>query len=161
MRKEDKLALVPGSFDPMTLGHRELIEEVARRYRKVVVAVMVNREKKTHFDLETRLRIAEATLGGMPGVSVIADGGMLIDLFDRIGADVVCKGYRNETDLAYERVQDEWNRAHNPRFRTELIPATGPYATVSSTLVRGKLANGEPIDDLVCAAAIPLILDKI
>lgn len=161
MRKEDKLALVPGSFDPMTLGHRELIEEVLRRYRKVVVAVMVNREKKTLFDLETRLQIAKATLGDLPGVSVIADDGMLIDLFDRIGADVVCKGYRDETDLAYERVQDEWNRAHNPRFRTELIAATGAYAAVSSTLVRGKLANGEPIDDLVCAAAIPLILSKI
>ncbi len=154
------LAIVAGSFDPMTLGHRDLIEAAAKRYGQVVVAVMVNDAKQTLFDIETRVRIAEATVAGLANVRVIADRGMLIDLFDRLGADAVCKGYRDETDLAYERVQDEWNRAHNPRFRTDLIPASGAHAHVSSTEVRQKLANGEAVNGLVAEGAIPLISDK-
>lgn len=161
MKDQRNLALVPGSFDPMTLGHRDLIEAVAERYREVVVAVMINDAKKTFFDMETRVRIAEVTVRGLPNVRVISDRGMLIDLFDRIGADAVCKGYRNQKDLAYERVQDEWNRAHNPRFRTELIASRGEHATVSSTAVREKISRGEALNGLVADEAIPIILDKI
>lgn len=160
MKEKNSLAIVPGSFDPMTLGHYDLVAEAARRYARVVVAVMVNREKQARFDLETRLKIARATVADLPNVTVLADEGMLIDLFDRLGADAVCKGYRNETDLAYEKVQDEWNRAHDPRFRTELIPAAGAHAAVSSTLVRERLDRGEPLNGLVSPAALPFILDK-
>ena len=160
MIEKKELAIVPGSFDPMTLGHYDLVAEAARRYRRVVVAVMNNREKQTRFDLNTRLEIARATVADLPNVSVLADEGMLIDLFDRLGADAVCKGYRNEKDLAYEKIQNEWNSAHDPRFRTEFIPAAGGHAAVSSTLVREKLAKGEPLNGLVSPAAIPLILDK-
>ncbi len=158
---QHKLAIVPGSFDPMTLGHLELIRKAAAQYREVVVAVMVNREKQTMFDMGTRVKIAEATVRDLPNVRVIADSGMLIDLFDRLGADAVCKGYRNERDLAYERLQDDWNRAHNPHFRTELFRSEGAFAALSSTEVRERLANGEPITSLVSASALPIILDKI
>ena len=88
------LAIVPGSFDPMTLGHLELIKTVAKRYDEVVVAVMVNRSKKYMFDMETRVAIAEETVKELSNVRVIADAGMLIDLFDKLQADAVCKGWR-------------------------------------------------------------------
>ena len=152
-------AIVPGSFDPMTLGHFDLIARVAAKYDRVTVAVMVNDAKQYRFDMDTRVEIARATLASLANVEVISDRGMLIDLYDRIGADAVCKGYRNEQDLAYEQEMAEWNAAHNPRFRTELLPSEGDRKTLSSTEVRGLLDCGASLADAVHPNAIPMILD--
>lgn len=158
--KNGKIAIVPGSFDPMTLGHRALIEKVCKRYEVVYVAVMTNFEKKPFLESDMRCKIAELTLSDLSNAKVVADDGLLVDLFDRLHADVVCKGYRNEADLAYERVQDEWNRAHNPRFLTELIPAAPGTGEISSTLVRERLAKGEDLSGLVDPRVIPLLREK-
>ena len=109
----------------MTLGHLSLIETVAKQYDRVTVAVMVNDAKQYLFDMDTRVAIAKATVAELENVDVISDRGMLVDLYDRLGADAVCKGYRNEKDLLYEREMAEWNHAHNPRFHTELTECGG------------------------------------
>ena len=143
------LAIVPGSFDPMTLGHLELVKTVAKRYDEVVVAVMVNRSKKYLFDEQTRVAIAEETVKELSNVRVISDSGMLIDLFDRLGADAVCKGWRNQHDYDYELHMADWNSSHNPRFRTEMIRAKSAVEHISSTEVRRRLKDGEPLEDIV------------
>lgn len=152
------LAIVPGSFDPMTLGHLDVVANVANRYDEVVVAVMVNRSKKYCFDMETRVEIAKKTVASFSNVRVIADTGMLIDLFDRLNADAVCKGWRNAADYEYELHMADWNQAHNPRFRTEMIRAKSVREELSSTEVRRMLQEGKPLDGHVHADAIPLIL---
>ena len=154
------LAILPGSYDPMTLGHLEIVKRVCAQYDEVVVAVMVNPKKKTMFDMNTRVQIAERTVAELPNVRVIADTGMLIDLYDRLHADAVCKGWRNETDYAYEKEMAEWNAAHNPRFRTELIRSEGEFASLSSTEVRECLARGERPDGLVHPDAMDLIFGR-
>lgn len=151
------LAIIPGSFDPMTLGHLALIRTVAAQYDRVVVAVMINDAKQYLFDMDTRVAIARATVSELANVEVLADSGMLIDLYDRLGADAVCKGWRNETDLAYEQKMAEWNRAHNPRFQTVLLRSEGDYRTVSSTEVRELIARGDEMSKLVHRDALPLI----
>ncbi len=148
------LAILPGSYDPLTMGHRSLICQALERYDEVVVAVMVNSQKRTLFSMEERVEIAKRSLSDLSSVRVIADTGMLIDLYDRLGADAVCKGWRNETDLAYEREMAEWNHAHNPRFQTVLLKAEDAYGEVSSTLVRDRLMKGESIDALLHPEAI-------
>jgi phosphopantetheine adenylyltransferase len=85
---------------------------------------------------------------------------MLIDLFDRLEADAVCKGYRNQTDYDYEMKMADWNAEHNPRFRTVLYPAREERQTLSSTVVRGELAEGRALCGLVHPNALPLILEK-
>ena len=154
------LAIVPGSFDPMTLGHLDVVEQALAEYDEVVVAVMVNAQKKTTFDMETRVAIAKKTVAHLPHVRVISDTGMLIDLFDRLGANAVCKGYRNQTDYDYEMSMADWNAQHNPRFRTVLYPARKERQTLSSTLVRGELAQGGELCGLVHPDALALILRK-
>ncbi len=154
------LAIVPGSFDPMTLGHLEIVKTVAKRYDEVVVAVMINRSKKYLFDTETRVAVAEATVKEIPNVCVIADSGLLIDLFDRLGADAVCKGWRNQRDYDYELHMADWNSSHNPRFRTEMIRAKSSVEHISSTEVRRRLADGETLEDIVHPDVIPLLLTK-
>ena len=153
------LAIVPGSFDPMTLGHLDIVQAVAKRYDEVVVAVMINRAKKYLFDMPTRVAIAERTVAALPNVRVIAEGGMLIDLFDRLGADAVCKGWRDQKDYDYELHMADWNSAHNPRFRTEMIQAKNEHADLSSTVVRTRLEKGEPIDGCVHPDAVALICE--
>ena len=122
--------------------------------------MMTNFAKKPFLESDMRRRIAELTVSDLSNAKVVADDGLLVDLFDRLHADVVCKGYRNEADLAYERVQDEWNRAHNPRFLTELIPAAPGTGEISSTLVRERLAKGEDLSGLVDPRVIPLLREK-
>lgn len=143
------LAIVPGSFDPMTIGHLELIKTVAKRYDEVVVAVMVNRSKRYLFDMATRVAIAEETVKELPNVRVIAESGLLIDLFDRLGADAVCKGWRNQHDYDYELHMADWNSSHNPRFRTEMIRAKSAVEHISSTEVRRRLIAGESLEGIV------------
>lgn len=152
------LAIVPGSFDPMTLGHLALVRRVADMYDEVVVAVMRNADKRYLFDTETRVKIAELTVSELANVRVISDDGMLIELYDRLSADAVCKGYRNREDLAYEREMASWNVAHNPRFHTVLLPTEESVAAVSSTEVRRRMECGEDIGALVSKKALHLIL---
>ena len=154
------LAIVPGSFDPMTLGHLELIKTVAKRYDEVVVAVMVNRSKKYLFNTETRVAIAEETVKEFPNVRVISDSGMLIELFDRLGANAVCKGWRNQKDYDYELHMADWNSSHNPRFRTEMIRAKSSVEHISSTEVRRRLMAGESLEDIVHPDAEHLIYSR-
>lgn len=152
-------AIVPGSFDPMTLGHLWLIEQVAAEFDEVVVAVMINDKKQYLFDMETRVAIARATVSALSNVSVISDNGMLIDLYDRLGADAVCKGWRNDCDLAYENEMAQWNHAHNPRFCTKLYRATGEHQTLSSTEVRELIAQGSPLSAVMHPDALSIIAD--
>lgn len=155
------LAIVPGSFDPMTLGHLELVRTVARLYDEVVVAVMINSSKKYLFDMETRVEIAKMTVSEIKNVRVISEKGLLINLFDALGADAVCKGWRNDTDYAYEIKMADWNRDHNPRFVTKLFRSRGETATLSSTEVREHLLSGRIPDGLVHPDALPLVVKKL
>jgi pantetheine-phosphate adenylyltransferase len=154
------LAIVPGSFDPMTLGHLDIIKTVAKRYDEVVVAVMINRSKKYMFDMETRVAVAEETVKELPNVRVISDSGLLIDLFDRLGADAVCKGWRNQRDYDYELHMADWNAAHNPRFRTEMIRAKKSVEHISSSEVRRRLMAGESLEGIVHPDAEHLIFAR-
>ena len=155
------LAIIPGSYDPMTVGHLELVRTVARLYDEVVVAVMINPAKKYLFDMETRVEIARTTVAELNNVRVISEKGLLIDLFDALGADAVCKGWRNDADYAYEIKMADWNRDHNPRFVTKLFRAHGSTATLSSTEVRELLLSGEVPKGLVHPNALPTVLKKL
>lgn len=154
------LAILPGSYDPMTLGHLELVRRAAKDYTHLVVAVMVNPDKETRFTPEERVEIARRTVAEIPQAEVLFDDGMLIDLYDRLGADAVVKGYRDRNDLAYERKMAAWNRAHNRRFRTVLLRSEDAYANISSTEVRRRLDSGGDIRPLVHPNALELIEKK-
>lgn len=155
------LAIVPGSFDPITLGHLNLIREAATRYDEVVVAVMINAEKEYLFSMEERILMAELSVKDLPNVRVIGDDGMLIDLFDRLEATVVFKSYRDEKDLSYEKEMADWNKAHNPRFVTELIQAQADLASLSSTQVRECMKQGEIPNQFISESIIPILKAKI
>lgn len=153
-------ALIPGSFDPMTLGHLDIIKRACAHYDKVTVAVMINEKKKYTYSLEERTEIARLTLTGLPNVALVSDTGLLVDLFDRIGADVIVKGLRNERDRAYEEEMAAYNLARNPRAKTVFMQAADDLEEISSTRARSCLASGEPTDDLLSPHVIAYLKEK-
>lgn len=151
------LAIVPGSFDPITYGHIALAKEALRRYERVVVAVMINSAKQYLFTMEERVAIAKAALSDYPCIEVISSDGMLWKLAEDLGADGIVKGYRNEQDLAYEQEMAAFNLAHNPNAPTDLLPSPTELATISSTVVRERMQNGESLEGYLPEAAIAVI----
>jgi pantetheine-phosphate adenylyltransferase len=160
-------AIIPGSFDPMTLGHKQVIAAAAEIFDEVVVLVMHNdmtkyvkdaKVKEYAFDTDARVHIARLTCADIPGVRVETRGGLLIDAFDEFEGSAIVKGIRNEQDFAYEQIHAAWNLAHNPRAHTLYLPADPAYAHVSSTLARERLAKGEDLSDILAPEALAWIL---
>ena len=154
---KQRIAVVPGSFDPITNGLIDVIRRATELYDKVFVAVMINDQKNYRFTLEEREAIARAALEGLERVEVISSRGWLWELAKNLGACAIVKGYRNETDLEYEQKMAEFNKEHNPDAETVLLKASDGLETLSSTVVRERMLNDEQIDGLLPEKAIELI----
>ena len=161
-------ALIPGSFDPITLGHVNIIERAAAKFDRVIVAVMNNDSakhfeglsSKTYmFDMETRTEIVRLSVDHIANVDVVCSSGLLADLFDELGADVIVKGIRTAADLEYEMIHAKQNKIYNDRVETLFLPADDSLASVSSTLVREHLKNGR-FDDL-CGILAPSVIEYL
>ena len=134
--------IVPGSFDPITCGHLDVIRRAAELCERVFVAVMINDQKKYMFTLSEREEIARAACEGLPNVCVISSSGMLFELAREKGAEVIIKGVRNEIDREYELKMAEYNAERNPLVKTVLLDASEELSDVSSTAVREIIGQG-------------------
>ena len=132
--------LVTGTFDPVTKGHMEVIEEALRLFDEVVVAVLVNPEKKCMFTPEERLALLNAALSDNTRVKTLYSEGYAVDVARRVGADKLVRGVRGEGDEAYENAMAEYNRAHG--FDTVFVTPER-YADVSSTRARELISKGD------------------
>lgn len=153
----ERIAIVPGSFDPITNGHLDIIKKAAALYDKVYVAVMINDKKTYMFTLEERRMIAESATAEIDGVEVISSSGWLWELAKSLGACTIVKGYRNEADLRYEQEMAEFNASHNPEAKTVLLKAEENLEGLSSTLIREKIRKGESLAEYLPEAAIQKI----
>jgi pantetheine-phosphate adenylyltransferase len=148
MEKQKKTVILPGSYDPVTLGHVEVIRRAAEIYERVYAVIFVNPEKKYHFSLDDRMRMLMLACEDFDNVLVSESAGLVIDYMREHDIDLIIKGYRNDTDLEYERVQAEWNYKHSG-YSTELWLADERFSQISSTKVRERIAKGDPLTDLV------------
>ena len=153
----ERIAILPGSYDPITRGHVAVAMRAAKLFDRIVVAVMDNPEKQYLFTQEQRVSLAKASLAGVPRCEVIGDRGMLIDLYARLGASCVVKGIRNEEDYRYEKIQTDWNREHLEGFETVYLPSDDDHVSISSTEVRQRLRDGTTLDGLLMPAAKEII----
>lgn len=154
-----KIAILPGSYDPMTVGHVNVIERAARMFDEVVVAVMNNDSKQYMLTAEERTVIATVSCAHIQNARVIADGGMLVDLVDAIDACAIVKGIRNEDDLAYEQNMARWNKEKNPRAETLYLPCDDALSEISSTAVRALIEQGKTPEGLVADAALAKLVE--
>ena len=132
--------LVTGTFDPVTKGHMEVIEEALRLFDEVVVAVLVNPEKQCMFTPEERLALLNAALSGNTRVKTLYSEDYAVDVARRVGADKLVRGVRGEGDEAYENAMAEYNRSHG--FDTVFVTPER-YADVSSTRARELISKGD------------------
>ena len=143
-----KIALIPGTFDPITIGHLELVKFASAIFDEVVVCICINPEKKHLFDEKTRKERIEKAVLCYPNVRVDTHHGMTADYAVSIGAEYIVRGIRNEKDAKYELEMADFNRNYRG-IRTLLVPASAEIAEISSTLVREKLSRGECVDHLI------------
>ena len=130
--------IVPGSYDPVTLGHLDLIRRAADKYGEVYAVIFVNPEKKYTFSAEQRVKMLSIATADIPAVKVDYFDGLVVDYMKKEGIERIVKGYRNEKDLEYERVQAEYNFSHGG-YETELYECSKDLESVSSTLARERI----------------------
>ncbi len=146
-------ALIPGSFDPITLGHVNIIERASPMFEKIYVAVM-NNDSAEHdsslssktqymFTPEQRLELLRRSVAHIKNAEAVLWDGMLIDFCDAYNIVAVVRGVRNSHDFEYEMIHAKYNREHNPRAQALFMPADPSFDCISSTNIREVIAKGE------------------
>lgn len=143
------LALCPGSFDPPTNGHVDIVQRTARHFDRVIVAVLHNPDKRPLLAVEERVKLLEVVLGGLPGVGVIGFEGLLVDLARDRRADVIVKGLRSTSDMGYELQMAHINAALAPGTDTVFIAASPAWSFVSSSMVKQVASYGGDVRPFV------------
>ena len=137
----EKIAVFPGSFDPITLGHHDIIKRGVGLFDKVVVAIGVNADKKYMFPLEERQRFIEDAFKDEPKVSVVTYEGLTIDLCQKVGASFILRGLRNPADFEFEKAIAHTNRELS-QIETVFLLTAAKTSFISSSIVRDVLRNG-------------------
>ena len=152
-----KTAICPGSFDPVTLGHMDIIRRASKIFDKVIVAVMVNPAKKTAFTLDERVALLKKATAEMDSVEVVGFDGFLADLARKRGACAIVKGLRAVSDFEYEFQMALTNKKLYPSLETLFLTTDIQYMYLSSSVVRQVASFGGDISEFVC----PELLEDI
>lgn len=144
-------ALFPGTFDPFTRGHLDLVARAQRLFGRVTVGVAHNPEKRALFSAEERLELVRAAVRGIPNVDVVLVPGLVVQACENLGADVIVRGVRGGSDFESEVQMARTNRVLLPRIETVLLAPAPELAHVSSTLVRQIASLGGDASQLVPA----------
>ena len=146
-----RLAVYPGSFDPLTNGHVDIIKRGGRLFDRIVVAILLNLEKAPLFTAEERVAAAREVFKEQPNVEVDTFGGLLVDYARQREASAIVRGLRAISDFEYELQMALMNRRLNSEIETVFMMPAEPYTYVSSRLVKEVFALGGSIDGLVPA----------
>ena len=144
-----KIAICPGSFDPVTLGHLDIISRTAKLFDKVYVAVLRNSSKKPLFTVEERIDLLERCITDLPNVEVITFEGLLVDCARENDAVAIVKGLRAVTDFEYEFQMALINKKLNRNVETLFLTTNSKYMYLSSSIVKEVARNGGEITDFV------------
>ncbi|MGI6591237.1 MAG: pantetheine-phosphate adenylyltransferase [Eggerthellaceae bacterium] len=150
-----KRALVPGTFDPITNGHLDVITRSARIFDEVVVAVAKSEKKNTLFSLEERKQLTEEAVADLPNVRVISFTGLLVDLANEVDAHAVVKGLRAITDFEYEFQMAAFNATMRRDVETLFIMSPPEYMYLSSSILREMASMGGDVSKYVPPCVIP------
>lgn len=144
-----KIAVFPGTFDPLTLGHWDLIKRGSALFDQLAVAVMTNTSKDPLFTVDERVAQIKEVVSGLDNVSVITATGLTVDLMNRIGADYLMRGLRNVNDFQYENDIATMNHFLDDQVETVFFLAAPQYQHLSSSLLKEVAWSGGNIDALL------------
>lgn len=155
-----KTAIYPGSFDPITKGHIDIIERTAKIFDKVVVGVLINKRKEPMFNLEERVELVKKSLDGIDNVIVDSFEGLLIDYITKHDIGVIVKGLRAVSDFENELQMASMNRALCNDVETFFLMTDTEYAYLSSSLVKEVFALGGDIQKFVTQPVLEKMISK-
>ncbi len=147
-------AVYPGTFDPMTLGHEDLMRRASRLFERLVVAVAAGHHKRTLFSIDERLEIAQELAAGYANVEVVPFRGLLRDFVVGVGAKVVVRGLRAVSDFEYEFQMAGMNRQLMPDVETLFLTPSDQYQFVSGTFVREIATLGGDVSKFVSPSVL-------
>ncbi len=144
-----RTAVYSGTFDPVTLGHLDVVSRAAGLFDQIVIAVAMAHHKKTLFGIEQRVELVEAACRDLPNVTVLPFDGLIVDFCEAQEATAIVRGIRNLTDFDYEAQMAAMNRKLNPDVETVFLLPDAPLACISSTLVRQISQLGGDVTQMV------------
>lgn len=157
-----RTAVCSGSFDPITLGHLDVIRRAAACFDRVVVCVSPNAEKKNQmFTPEQKLRLVRAAVEEIPNVEAELWPGLLAEFAAAHGAEVIVRGVRNATDFDVEYQMALINRGICPRLETMLLPAGQEYQHFSSSMAREMIRYQQPLEKYLPAPIVPMVREML
>lgn len=156
----EKIGIYPGSFDPVTLGHLDIIERSSKLFDKLIVAVLINSGKKALFSVEDRVKMIEDATKDIPNVEVTSFDGLFVDFAKKMNATTSVRGLRAVSDFEYELQMSQINRHMSSELDTIFLSTDIKYAYLSSSIVKEIASLKGDIKDFVPANVIPLIEDK-
>ena len=159
--KRQRRVIYPGTFDPITLGHIDLVQRAADLFPVVVVAVAASTRKQTLFSLEERLQLAREALAEVPQVEVCAFDGLLVEFVRKMEARVILRGLRAVSDYEYELQLAALNRRMAPEVDTLFLTPAEVYSNISSSLVREIAALGGDVSGFVHPAVLRALTGKL
>jgi pantetheine-phosphate adenylyltransferase len=154
---QELTAVYPGTFDPMTLGHQDLMRRASRLFSRLIVAVAAGHHKRTMFSVEERLEIAKELANAYPNVEVVAFRGLLRDFVVAHGGKVVVRGLRAVSDFEYEFQMAGMNRQLMPEVETLFLTPSDQYQFISGTFVREIAMLGGDVSKFVA----PSVLERL
>ena len=155
------LAVYPGTFDPITLGHEDLVRRTAQLFDREIVAVAMAHHKKTLFSLEERMDMTREAVAPYPQVSVESFGGLMRDFVVAKGGKAMVRGLRAVTDFDYEFQLAGMNRSLMPDVETVFLTPGDKYQFISSTLVREIATLGGEVDKFVSPSVQQRLAEKV
>lgn len=144
-----KRAIYPGSFDPLTLGHLDMIKRSAKIVDELVIGVLNNSAKNSLFSLDERVSMIKEMTESMPNVTVASFDGLLVDYMKEINATIIVRGLRAVTDFEYELQIAQTNHVENPEVETIFLTTSLQYSYLSSTIVKEAAYYGSDIGKFV------------
>ena len=153
-------AIYPGSFDPITYGHLDVIERAAKVFDQLIIGVLNNYSKKSLFSVEERLEMIREVTFQYPNVEIRAFDGLLIDFTEKVNAQVIVRGIRAVSDFEYELMMAQTNKRLRDNVESVFFATSAEYSYVSSSTVRELAYFGGEIDQFVPPSVRQRILDK-
>ena len=156
-----RIAVYPGTFDPITLGHEDLVHRAAHLFDEVIVAVAGSTNKSTLFSLQERVQLAQSVFGAYDNVKVVGFDGLLMQFVQEQQAQIVIRGLRAASDFEYEFQLAGMNRKLYPKLETMFLTPSDEYMFVSSSLVREVARLGGDVDQFVSKTVENAIKKKL
>jgi pantetheine-phosphate adenylyltransferase len=153
-------AIYPGSFDPVTFGHLDIIERSSKMFDEVIIGVLCNSAKKSLFTVEERVDMIRKMTDKYDNVKVMSFEGLLIDFAKKVDATIIIRGLRAVTDFDYEIQIAQTNKVEYDKLETIFMATSLQYSYLSSTIVREFASYGGDISRFVPEEIVPLVEDK-